>query len=401
MRVILLTQYYPPEIGAPQRRLPPLVQTLAERGHTVMVLTAMPNYPTGRIFPGYGGLVMQESRDGARVIRTAIYPAQSAGFLKRLLNYFSFVLSALFFGLLRLPRADYLITESPPLFLAITGYLLARAKGARWVFNVSDLWPESAVRLGVLKPGLGLKASAWLEAFAYRHAWLVSGQSTSIVASIQARFPGVRTFLFSNGVNTDQFTPAQRNGQYRQWLGERTEPVALYAGLHGLAQGLDQILGAVELERAHSPEVFLVGDGPTKRALMEQAQARGLTRVHFIDPVPPAEMPGWVASADIVLVTLKEYIPGAVPSKLYEAMASGAAVLLVARGEPAELVQKYNAGLVVEPGDIAGLADALQKLAGDENLRRQLGANGRRAVQAHFDRATIVNRFVTYLEENL
>lgn len=397
MRVTLLTQYYPPETGAPQRRLAQLADGLVARGHRVTVLTAMPNYPTGRVLAGYGGWWREETRGGARVVRSFIYPTQSARTGKRLASYFSFVLSSLAAGLARTPPSDYLLTESPPLFLGMTGYLLSRAKRMRWIFNVSDLWPESAVRLGMLRPGWALRWSERLEAFCYRRAWLVSGQSASIVESVGTRFPGARTYLFSNGVDTTQFRPGPANGAFGAW--NVTRPVALYAGLHGLAQGLDQVLEAAGRDGAGA-EIFLMGEGPLKAELQAQARREGAA-VHFLDGVTADEMPRWVASADIALVTLKREIPGAVPSKLYEAMAAGRPVILVASGEAAEIVKRHDAGLVVAPGDTRGLRGALATLAEDAGLRAKLGANGRRAVEQYYDRRALVEQFVQYLEENL
>lgn len=402
MNVILLTQYYPPEIGAPQRRLSHLAAGLLKRGHCVTVLTAMPNYPTGKVYAGYGGAVRREERDGVNIVRTWIYATQSAGFARRLANYFSFVFSSLLLGGLRLAPCDYLITESPPLFLGITGYFLSHWKRARWIFNVSDLWPESAVRLGMVRPGLALCVSEWLEAFCYNHAWLVTGQSQSILASIQMRFPQVRTFLFSNGVDALRFQPNAANDRAMSRLRENGNCVALYAGLHGLAQGLGQVIEAAERIRQDSKlQIFLLGDGPTKAQLVQDAQARRLSNIHFLDPIAAEEMPGWIAAADIALVTLKTYIPGAVPSKLYEAMAAGKPVVLVASGEPAEIVNKHRAGIVVEPGDIGGLAAALQQLAANPGLRHKLGANGRCAAEQYYDRNVIVDRFAQFLEVQL
>ncbi|HET6272575.1 MAG TPA: glycosyltransferase family 4 protein, partial [Bacteroidota bacterium] len=171
MKIVFLTQYYPPEIGAPQNRLSELAMRFARRGHDVVVLTAMPNYPKGEIYPGYGGLYRKETRDGVKVIRTFIYPTQRADYLHRLANYFSFVLSSAVFGSFFLPRTDYLLVESPPLFLGMSGFWLSRLKGSCMIFNVSDLWPESATRLGILRPdGMAYRSSAWLEGFCYRRA---------------------------------------------------------------------------------------------------------------------------------------------------------------------------------------------------------------------------------------
>lgn len=402
MRVTLLTQYYPPEIGAPQRRLYQLVERLSARGHAVTVLTAMPNYPLGEIFDGYGGLLRAEDMEGVRVIRSYIYPTQSAGMARRMLNYSSFMASSFVAGLAQVPACDYLITESPPLFLGLTGLALSRIKQARWIFNVSDLWPESAVRLGMVGPGKALEMSERLEAMCYEKAWLVSGQSASILENISSRFPKTRTYLFSNGVNTTQFNPSFKNGHFRPYLQDPTRPVALYAGLHGHAQGLEQILHAAELGGSAMPaEIFLMGDGPTKNDLIQRAESAKLEHVHFLDPKPAQAMPMWVASADIAIVTLKDFIPGAVPSKMYEAMASGSPILLVASGEAADIVKKHNAGLVVAPGDVQGLRNALVTLSHDPALRQRLGKNGRRAAEAHFDRSVIVDRFIEYMERGL
>src|SRR5581483_9312029 len=357
MRVTVLSQYYPPEIGAPQRRLEQLVTGLVTRGHQAIVLTALPNYPTGKIFAGYGGWMREEMDAGARVIRTFIYPTQSTEFVKRMSSYASFVLSSLLVGLFRAPPSDYLFTESPPLFLGITGLVLSRAKKARWIFNVSDLWPQSAVELGVLRSGIGLRLSERLEALCYQKAWLVSGQSASIIDNIRTRFPKTRTYLFSNGVNTAQFSPHFRNGKFGECVSDPTRPIALYAGLHGIAQGLDQILDAAQLAGGTlAAEIFLLGDGPTKTDLMQRARRDDLKHIHFLDSAPANAIPEWVASADIALIPLKHHIPGAVPSKIYEAMASGVAILLVASGEAAEIVRKHDAGRVVAPGDTIGLA---------------------------------------------
>ena len=402
MKIVVLTQYFPPEIGAAPNRLSALAQGLTSAGHKVTVLTAMPNYPMGRYYPGYGGLVRRENHNGSTVIRTFIYPAQSAGMVKRLLCYFSFVFSSVALGGLLLDAPDYILTESPPLFLGISGFLLSRWKRARWIFNVSDLWPESVVRLGALKPGLALRLSEWLEAFYYRHAWLVSGQSSEIVQNIKKRFPSVPTFYLPNGVDTQKFRPDCGTPETRALLSSKPGCVVLYAGLHGLAQGLEQIIEAADQLRDDSSISFvLVGDGPVKRALVTEAEARGLTNIKFLDPVPQDQVPALVAAADIVLVPLKMHIPGAVPSKLYEAMSSGRALVAIASGEAADIVSRNKVGVVVAPGDTQGFTRSLLDLARNLSYREQLGAQARRAAIAQFDRSVSITRFVRYLEEQL
>ncbi len=399
MKIAFLTQYYPPEIGAPQGRLSALAAAFQREGHSVTVLTAQPNYPSGRIHAGYGGLLRREVRDGVRIIRTFIYPTQRADFLHRLSSYFSFVISSAILGTFCLERPDYLIVESPPLFLGLAGVWLSWVKRCPMIFNVADLWPETAVRLGVLRHGgLAHEISARLERFCYRRATVVSGQTRAITADIVARFPWCRTYHLSNGADSRTFHPDRRTALARAVLGPVDSCVAFYAGLHGLAQGLNHVLDAAAVFADTPLRFVLMGDGPTKADLMAQARSRGLSNVTFLDPRPTNEVPPLLAAADIVLVPLVTHLPGATPSKLYEAMASGRPVVLVADGEPAAIVREQQAGLVVGPGDTAGLVAALRTLSRDVHLGRELGANGRRAAERLFNQVEIDARFVAFLE---
>ena len=402
MHLTLLTQYYPPEIGAPQARLSELAAHFIRRGHAVTVLTAMPNYPTGKIHAGYRGFIRRERNKGAEVIRAFIYPTSTARLVPRLLNYFSFVLSSALVGSLLLRRADYLLVESPPLFLGLSGIWLSALQRARMIFNVSDLWPESAVRLGVLRSGgFSFRLAARLESLCYKRAWLITGQSKTILADIEGRFPNRPTFHLSNGVDTRIFRAEYATHTQEGVAGAGTLTV-LYAGLQGLAQGLDQLLEAAErLGPGAGLRFTFVGDGPEKKALVERARQRRLSHVDFLDPLPAREIPAMLARADIVIVPLKMFIPGAVPSKLYEAMASARPVILIAEGEASDIVREHGAGIVVTPSDIEGLAEALRMLRDKPELRRALGENGRRAAEHQFDRAKIANRFIDHLEANL
>jgi glycosyltransferase involved in cell wall biosynthesis len=320
--------------------------------------------------------------------------------VKRLLCYFSFVFSSVALGGIFLDEPDYILTESPPLFLGISGFLLSRWKRARWIFNVSDLWPESAVRLGILNPGWALRSSESLEEFFYRRAWLVTGQSSEIIQSINQRFPGVPTFYLPNGVDTRKFRPDCSTPEARALLKSGSGCVVLYAGLHGLAQGLEQLIEtADQLRNDTSIRFVLVGDGPVKRSLIREAEARGLNNIQFLDPMPQDQMPALIAAADVVLVPLKMRILGAVPSKLYEAMSAGRALIVIASGEAADIVTQRRAGIVVAPGDIQGLTTSLLDLARNLRYREQLGEEARRAAMALFDRSVSIARFIRYLEE--
>jgi colanic acid biosynthesis glycosyl transferase WcaI len=400
LKLAILTQYYPPDMGAPQARLSELARRFISRGHEVSVITAMPNYPTGRVLDGYGGALRREIREGVSVLRTFIYPSQSAALLPRVASYLSFAASSAIVAPFLAGSADFLLVESPPLLLGPTAWWLSGWAGARLIFNVSDLWPESAVHVGVLRRDSGaFRAAAALEAFCYRRAWLVTGQSKTIVADIDRRFPEVRTYHLSNGADTSRFTPSARTGTARTALGGEDGTVVLYAGLHGLAQGLDQVLEAADRLRERPGLRFVfVGDGPEKQSLIARAERAGLRNVMFLPPRPFAEVPALLASADVIVVPLKSEIPGAVPSKLYEAMASGRPTVMIGAGEPAEIVRRHDAGAVVAPGDVEALARAIEAFAAGDEDARAAGANARRAAVAHFDRDAICARFIDYLE---
>ena len=402
MKIGILTQYYLPEAAAPARRLSSLADRLVRRGHQVHVIAAVPNYPLGRTYPGYGGLFSREHQDGISITRTYVYPTISIKALPRLTNYFSFVFTSMIGGIIRLPQLDYLLSQSPSMFLGISGYVLSRLKGARWILNVSDIWPDSAVRVGVVKDGMRLRLARALEVFYYRKAWLVTGQSKEIVQHISARSPGTATYYLPNGVDTDRFSPERRSEALRCELADGSECIAIYAGLHGLAQGLEQVLrAAARLQDLKHLSIVFVGDGTEKRRLVQQALSMGLRNVRFMAPFPHETMPGVLASADIALVALKDHLPGSVPSKIYEAMGSGLPLVIAAAGEAADTVEEAKAGVAVSPGDADGLASAIRGLAVDVDRRERLGLSGRQAAVAQFDRRPIGDEFINFLESRL
>lgn len=393
MKVLIHTQYYPPEMGAPQARLHELAMGLMRRGLEVTVLTAMPNYPRGRIYEGYGGWLRKECLDGIQIIRTAIYPTHSPRMLPRLLSYFSFLFSSLIAGIFLVKQVGFVLTESPPLFLGLTGWALSRVKGARWIFNISDLWPESVVELGMIeRNGLSYKLGCALEKFLYHKAWVVTCQSRSILQHIQQRFIDVQMYHLSNGVDTSIFQP---NG----YKSKSTDFQIIYAGLHGLAQGLEQVLWAAKkLSQTDGAVKFtLVGDGPAKQQLVRLANELGLTNIHFLDPLPKEKIPQVIGEADTIIVPLKVQLTGAVPSKIYEAMAMGKPVILIAASEAAEIIHNAQCGIVVPLGDIDGFVSAIRYLQAHPVEREQMGMRGREAAVRKYDRAHIAEQFARFL----
>lgn len=241
--------------------------------------------------------------------------------------------------------------------------------------------------------------SAWLESALYRRAWLVTGQTQDIITDIAARFPEVETSLLTNGVNIAQFGPDKATDDSRNQLTPYSDKcVVLYAGLHGLAQGLHQIIQTADKMRSDPQVQFvLIGDGPEKQQLLSMARELDLNNVDIQQSRPATKIPSLLASADILLVMLSKDIPSAAPSKMYEAMASQKPVVFVGKGIGAEIIRKYDAGLVVEPENINELVQVIQRLCSDRELRSRLGQNGRLAVENDFDREKIAIRFMDRL----
>lgn len=400
MKVTFLTQYFPPEVGAPQNRLFASARALRKSGAEVTVLTAMPNYPEMRVHEGYRGKWMvEEDRDGLRVIRAWIHVPKGRGIVARLLNYFSFVFSSLFVGLFNLKRSDVLLVESPPLFLGITAMLLARAKGARLVFNVSDLWPESAVQLGLVTNRTMIRLSTWLEMKCYRSSALITGQTQGIVSDIQRRCPGKRVVWIPNGVDFEAmelYSQAPLDRSRLDALGiERNELVFAYAGIIGHGQGLEVVLRAAEMLRRDPVHFLLIGAGPELRKLKDMATAMELRNVHFIDKMPRSELIGLLRCTSGVVVPLRrnDLFKGAIPSKIFEALALGKPLLLGVEGEARQLfIDDGGAGLAFVPEDADDLATQVRRYLAAPGLLEQHGGSGLRYARAHFDREVISAR---------
>lgn len=403
MRILLLTQYFPPETGAAQLRLEDLARRLSSFGHEVTVLTSVPNYPRGRIFEGYRRrILVEEKRGGVRILRTWAYASQSRGFLRRLLNYFSFaflaVLAGIFFG----GKQDLLIVESPPLFLGISGSILSYWRRAPMILNVSDLWPESAVAMGILRNRIIIGAASALENFIYRRSYAITGQTEGIVRDIQARISNIPVELMTNGVDPARFILSSgKREKVREELKFGNACVVGYTGLHGLAQGLDTVLQAAQLLQDSNPEILFAffGDGPDKSRLQYLSQDKKLRNLRFYPPYPSDAMPAIFSALDIAIVPLKNLplFRGALPSKLFECMAAKLPIVLSIDGEARQLLQRAKGGLYVEPEDSAALACALAKLSGDASLRADFGESGSRYVFANHDREKIARRFVKLL----
>lgn len=399
MKVLFLTQYFPPETGAPQNRLHSLANCLSDFGAEVSVLTAMPNYPKTEVYEGYQGKTYLKEQDGKLTIhRSWIYVSKSKGVVPRLLNYFSFVFTALWVGLIKIKKHDVIICESPPLFLGITAMLLKLFKGSKLIFNVSDLWPESAEKLNIINNKFLLGISYKLESLIYKKSNLVSGQTQGIISNINQRFPNVPTHLIRNGIDTKQFN-VRGNGKPFRAKHQISEDafVVAYAGIIGHAQGLEIITEAAKQLIQEKNIVFMmVGDGPVKPQLLEIANEYKLNNITFINSVPRKEMPDVIDACDCYVTPLRknDLFLGAIPSKIFEPLYFGKPVLLGVDGEAKQLfVDEGKCALHFEPENATALVEAIVRLNSDMKLYLQLGKNGQQYVSTNFDRSILAKQF--------
>jgi len=408
MKIIFLTQYFPPETGAPQNRLHATAQALVRKGAEVTVLTAMPNYPDMRIHAAYRGKWhVREMLDGMVVHRVWLFVSDKRSILWRLLNYFSFVFSSLWVGLIRLKRSDVLFVESPPLFLGITAMLLAKAKGAKLVFNVSDLWPESAVQLGLVTNRTIIGISTWLEELCYRRSALITGQTKGIMADIKRRCPEKQVLWLPNGVDLAAIATAEGSGDPQLARTKLDIPqgdlVLTYAGIIGHAQGLEVVLHAASLLKYRNDIHFLlIGDGPEKEMLQSLKKQLAVESVRFMDRMPRAELLALLRATDAVVVPLRrnDLFKGAIPSKIFEALALSKPLLLGVEGEAKELfIDEGEAGLAFVPEDAQDLARCAELFADDRLQLQHMGASGARYVRERFDRDVISGRLWSALAE--
>lgn len=403
MKILFLSQYFPPEVGAPQNRLFLLAKKLQELGAEVTILTAMPNYPSMLIMKPYRRkLFCYEELDSLKIYRSFIYVKKTKILFLRLLTYFSFVFSSLAAGIIKIKKHDYLFCESPPLFLGITAIILSKIKKSKLIFNVSDLWPESAEKLGLVKNKAVLSVSKFLEETIYRQSFLITGQTQGIVTNIQKRFPAKKVYWLKNGVDINSLKKSEI-ANWRLSKGFSLQDfIVLYAGIIGFAQGLETVIKAAQILSNYDKIKFvLLGDGPEKSRMQKLSSQNNLTNIFFFDPEPKKNIPNILSSSSAAVIPLKklDLFKGAIPSKIFETAACKKPILLGVEGEAKQLfIEQGNCGLSFFPEDANDLAEKILQLYNSPQLVQDLGNNGYNFVTQNFNLDKIVNDFWTLLK---
>lgn len=405
MRIVFYSHYYAPEVNAPASRTSEHAREWVRLGHDVVVVTSAPNHPGGKIYPGYKNRFYQSATvDGVRVVRVWTYLAANEGFVRRTLNYVSYLVLAILV-LPRLGRPDVVVSTSPQFFCGLAG-LAAKTLWRRvpWVLEIRDLWPESIVAVGAMRKGFGVRCLEALEALAYRQATAIVSVTDSFVAHIEARGGAGKVVVIKNGADLTRFSATTDGREAKRELGLHGRFVAAYVGTHGMAHGLDTILQAAVQLRADPRIVFLlVGDGAARARIAQRRQELALDNVVMLGQQPKERMPSIWAATDASLIVLRrdDLFKTVLPSKMFEAMAMRRPIILGVEGEAKQLLDDAGAGIAITPESADELAAAITRLANDDELSERLGVAGEAHVRQHFDRVNLAKRYIDLLQATI
>ncbi len=403
MNILFLSDNFPPESNAPATRLHEHALRWVRDGHRVTVLTCAPNFPEGKVYPGYRNRWRRVERlDGIRVVRVKTYITANEGFVRRTLDYLSFMFSAVLFGLFE-RRPDVVVATSPQFFCALGGWLLAVFKRRPFVFELRDLWPASIVAVGAMRKSLTIRLLERLELFLYRRARTIVSVTDSFRRDLISRgIDADKIEVVPNGVDLTRYAPAPKDEELVESFDLAGRFVVGYIGTHGLAHGLERVLDAVARLEARRDVVFVfVGGGAERSRVEELVRDQGLAQVRLIPRQPKSMMPKIWSLCDLALIPLRNQpvFATVMPSKLFEAMGMGVPVIMsLPEGEATALVEQTGCGLCVAPEQPVALAEAIVALAEDRPRLDRMAAAAREAAP-RFSRERQARRMLALLRE--
>ena len=403
VHVLFLTYNFPPEVNAPASRTFEHCREWVKHGHKVTVITCAPNFPKGKVFDGYRNKLWQrETIEGIEVIRVWSYITANEGFLRRILDYQSYMVSAILASLF-VRKVDVIVGTSPQFFTACAAYVASRLKFRPYVFELRDLWLETIKAVGAMKSSFAIDMLEKLELFLYRKAAKVISVTKSFKTNLIRRgIDGAKIEVVTNGVDISQFKPRPKDAVLTATLGLEGKFVAGYIGTHGLCQGLETLVEAADRLRGTGVVFLFLGDGARKQHLREMAAAKKLDNVVFIDSVPKAEVPRYWSILDVSVIHLQkaELFTTVIPSKLFESMGMGLPVLHGVEGESADIVREEGAGIPFEPENVDELCSALTRLRSNPTELESFRANCLKGAQ-NYDRTNLALRMMRVLEETV
>jgi len=394
--VVILSQYFHPEVGATQTRAREMAKAFVRAGHRVTVICELPNHPHGVIPPEYRGKRFQwDELDGFRVLRVWVAASPEKNFKTRLAFYLSYMVMATLAAFKRLGKVDLVVATSPPLPVAAAGWALSFLRRARFVMDVRDLWPDAAVALGEHSKPWMIRAASVLERFLYRRASLVPVVTRGFADEIATKgIAREKLYWAPNGTLPELFSPERTDPELRERLGLGDRFTVTFAGLMGIAQGMEFLLDLAASYQDDPGIVFLfMGDGPLRARLVERSKAEGITNVIFHPQVPLEEAAPYLNASDLLLVPLRDdpVFETFIPSKLFDFLACRPPVLLAVPGEAEALLEESGGGVAALPENLESFRAAIDRVRGDSSLAREMGEAGQQFVLPRFSRSKVMD----------
>tara|TARA_B110000977_G_scaffold50837_1_gene69074 strand:- start:7371 stop:8597 length:1227 start_codon:yes stop_codon:yes gene_type:complete len=404
MHILFLTDNFPPESNAPASRTYEHACEWVKAGHQVTIITCAPNFPKGKVFEGYKNKLWQtEDMEGIRVIRVGTYITSNEGFIKRILDYMSFMLSG-FLAALFVRRVDIVIGTSPQFFTVCAAWAASSLKRRPFIFELRDIWPESVRAVGVMQASKNLNMLEAIEMFLYRRASCIISVTHSFKDTLARR--GInpeKIHVVTNGVDPARFSPMQKEHELLSSLRLEGKFVVGYIGTLGMAHALETLLEAAAILKqtpeASDVRILLLGDGAERGKLIARARDMDLDNVVFLPSVPKTIVARYWALLDVSVVHLRktDLFKTVVPSKIFECMAMGLPILHGVEGESASIIEKSSAGLLFEPENPRELASQIIELQSNSILRESMSKNGVLAIQS-YDRKDLAKHMLSIFQ---
>jgi len=405
MRILIVHQYYLGKDDAGGSRFNQFAKHWTAKGHRVTVIAGTAHYATGKKDERHKGkwIVEGKENDKIKVLRTYVSARYNKSFADRLWAYISFTISSSWAGLFHSGKQDLVLATSPPLLVGITGCLISKIKRIPFIFEVRDLWPESAIDMKVLNNRLAIRLAYWLERFIYRNADKINVLTPAFKeALLRKGVASSKIVMISNGADLDIFRPGAKENRVREKYGWDKRFVVMYIGAHGLANHLIQLVEVARESREHEDILFvLVGDGMEKPKLVSKAKEYGLKNIQFIDSQPKSQIASFVNASDVCTAVLKkvDIFKTVYPNKVFDYMSCAKPVIIAIDGEARRLIEDARAGIYVEPENIEEFKKAVLKLYNSLNLCTEYGQNGYEYVKKHFSRESLADQYEMVLQE--
>lgn len=401
MKILYVTQHFPPETGAAQGRAYEMAKNLSCLDNEIIILTGFPNYPKGEIHDEYKGKFYQKEKiDNITVIRTFLIPDTKTNVFVRLLNYISFFISSIIGGMMQ-KNIDMIYASSPPLTVGISGYILSLLHKTDFILEIRDLWVESAVQLNELNNDFLISFGRRIEKFLYNKAKKIISVTNGIKESlIKEGIDTNKIGVITNGVDINHFKPVNKINLLEEELNSDDSFIVMYAGNIGTAQGLDVILDAALKTKEQNIKYYIIGEGVEKERLKRRINKKEISNVKLYDSKTKEEIVNYLSVSDALLVSLKN-IPlfdGAIPSKLFDYMSMEKPILLGVNGEAKNILNDAEAGIYFEPENSDELHKAILKLYQNKKMRNRMGNNARKYIANNYTRKILAKKLDSILK---